>query len=55
MRTIKVEIALRPGANLFQQRKYALALEAFRKLQVTHPQDARVWYYSALASGMLSQ
>jgi tetratricopeptide (TPR) repeat protein len=49
---LKVEAALRPGATLFHQRKYAQALEEFQKLQANYPQDARVWYYCALANGM---
>ena len=51
---MKGEMALRSAALLFQQRRYGPALEEFRRLQQTHPTDARVWYYSSLASGLLS-
>ncbi len=47
-----VGVALESGATLFRGRKYPLALETFGKLQKSHPDDARVWYYSALANGL---
>lgn len=47
-----VGAALGSGATLFKERKYPLALETFGKLQKSHPDDARVWYYSALANGL---
>ncbi len=37
---------------LFRQGKYPEASHIFRKLQLTRPDDARVWYYSALAYGL---
>lgn len=43
--------AMAPASALFQQAKYADALAAFKRLQMAYPEDARVWYYSALASG----
>src|SRR4051794_34822144 len=39
------------GTELFSRGKYAEALKFFEKLQANHPDDARVWYYSALAQG----
>jgi hypothetical protein len=39
------------GMALFKQGQYPLADDLFRKLQTTNPQDARVWYFSALAHG----
>lgn len=44
--------AMEQAADLFKQAKYAEAKAAFTKLQATHPDDARVWYYSALANGL---
>ena len=42
------------GIELFQQGKYAKAREVFRRLQLDQPHDARVWYYSALANGLVT-
>ena len=42
------------GAKLLEQGKYAEALQIFENLQRTHPDDARVWYFSALANGYIS-
>ena len=42
---------LSEGARLMEQRKYADAFKVFHELQMTHPDDARVWYFSALARG----
>ncbi|MBX6314705.1 MAG: hypothetical protein IRY99_17590, partial [Isosphaeraceae bacterium] len=39
------------GIELFQDRKYSEARDIFQQLQQSHPDDARVWYYSALARG----
>ena len=43
--------AMEQAADLFEARKYAEARDAFVKLQTVYPDDARVWYYSALANG----
>ena len=42
------------GIALFKKGKYPEAEAIFRRLQATRPEDARVWYYSALASGFAS-
>jgi hypothetical protein len=39
------------GMAQFQQGKFAEARDSFRKLETSHPDDARVWYYAALANG----
>lgn len=46
--------AMGQAADLFKAKKYAEARDAFGKLQATYPNDARVWYYSALANGFAS-
>jgi len=43
--------ALARGAELFHQKKYQDALDLFDRLEQTNPDDARVWYYAALAHG----
>ncbi len=43
--------AMEQAAELYKAKKYAEAKDAFNKLQATYPNDARVWYYSALANG----
>ena len=43
--------AMAEGIALFKRGLYPQADDIFRKLQLTRPQDARVWYYSALAHG----
>lgn len=43
--------ALEAGIALFKKEKYPQAMAAFRSLQQSKSQDARVWYYSALANG----
>ncbi len=43
--------AMEQAAGLFKEKKYAEARDAFVKLQAVFPDDARVWYYSALANG----
>jgi hypothetical protein len=45
------EEALAQAAELFQKRNYKDALAIFSKLEQTNPEDARVWYYAALAHG----
>jgi len=37
---------------LFDRREYKGASEIFSKLEQTNPDDARVWYYAALAHGL---
>src|SRR5262249_4763867 len=44
-------VELGAGAILFQKRQYREALAAFTKLEKSAPNDARVWYYAALAHG----
>ncbi len=43
--------SLARGGGRYKQRKYAEARDVFQSLQKSHPNDARVWYYSALATG----
>ena len=43
---------LGPAAKLFQSKQYAAASRAFRILAEVHSDDARVWYYAALANGL---
>lgn len=47
------DTALAEAAAQFQQTRYAEALASFRKLQAAAPDDARVWYFSALANGLV--
>jgi hypothetical protein len=47
--------ALAPGATLYRQQKYKEALDAFTRLEQTNPDDARVWYYAALAHGFTTR
>jgi TolA-binding protein len=43
------------GVELFQRRQYKEATEFFNNLVKTKPDDARVWYYAALARGLATQ
>lgn len=47
--------AFEPGAALLNQHKYKEALDYFSKLEQTNPDDARVWYYAALAHGFATK
>ena len=42
---------LAPALKLFRDRQYPAASVAFRALTSSHPDDARVWYFAALANG----
>lgn len=42
------------GAALFRQGKYPAAREVFLTVGQNYPNDARLWYYAALASGLTS-
>ncbi len=42
------------GAALFGQGKYAAAREVFLNLVQSYPNDARLWYFAALANGVTS-
>ena len=42
------------GIHLLERGQYASAREVFLRLQVAQPDDARVWYFSALAEGLTS-
>jgi hypothetical protein len=42
---------LTKAGKLMQEHKYADALKVLEELQKTHQDDARVWYFSALARG----
>lgn len=43
--------AMKQAIALFKKGQYGKAEDVFRKLQLSRAQDARVWYYSALAHG----
>ena len=47
--------AMEQAADLFKQGKFAEAKDAFTKLQSASPDDARVWYFSALANGLATR
>jgi hypothetical protein len=42
---------LTPGVEQFEKKQYKEAFESFSNLAQTKPEDARVWYYAALARG----
>ena len=44
--------ALAEGMSLFKKGAYSQAQAVFHGLRQTRPQDARVWYFSALANGL---
>jgi TolA-binding protein len=46
---------LQPGIELFRQKKYDQASEAFDSLTKTKPDDARVWYFAALSRGLATR
>ena len=43
------------AVSLFQQARWAEAKDAFNQVRTVSPEDARVWYYSALSSGMATK
>lgn len=43
--------AMEQAVGLFRAKKFNEARDAFRKLQATYPDDARVTYYAALSNG----
>ncbi|HEV3163589.1 MAG TPA: potassium-transporting ATPase subunit KdpC [Isosphaeraceae bacterium] len=52
IKTAPAEPDLSPAIKLFQGKQYVQAAGAFRGLTRTYPDDARVWYYAALANGL---
>jgi hypothetical protein len=46
---------LAQGIELFKAGRYGEAREVFRTLQAMNPEDARVWYYAALANGQMTK
>jgi hypothetical protein len=46
------EATLKLAIGLFREGHYSQAYDVLRRLQRERPQDARIWYYSALANGM---
>ena len=48
------DIARDLGAALFREGKYAAAREVFLTLIQNDPNDARLWYFAALANGLTS-
>jgi chaperonin cofactor prefoldin len=49
-----IDTALEPGVSQFRGARYREAYEVFQKLEQSHPDDARVWYYAALSYGLSS-
>ncbi len=47
--------AMDQAVALFKQGKFAEARDAFTRLQAAAPDDARVWYFSALANGLATR
>jgi TolA-binding protein len=45
-------VDLGPALTAFRRGRYAEAADAFRALTRDHPDDARAWYYAALANGL---
>jgi hypothetical protein len=43
--------AMARGAELFRGGRYKDALGVFDRLEISYPDDARVWYYAALSDG----
>jgi TolA-binding protein len=50
----QVDMARDFGAALFREGKYAAAREVFLTLVQNYPNDARLWYFAALANGLTS-
>jgi hypothetical protein len=42
------------AVEAFKRKDYKAASTSFAKLAESHPDDARVWYYAALANGLLT-
>jgi hypothetical protein len=49
------DVLLQPGTELFRQKKYDQASEAFDSLTRSKPDDARVWYFAALSRGFATR
>ncbi len=50
----QVDMARDFGAALFREGRYAAAREVFLTLVQNYPNDARLWYFAALANGQTS-
>ena len=49
---LKVDrLAIAQAVDLYKNKKWSEAQDAFSKLQSIYPNDATIWYYSALANG----
>jgi len=48
---VAIEALLTPGVDQFKKKQYKEASEEFNNLTRLKPEDARVWYYAALARG----
>lgn len=46
---------LEQAAGLFKQGKYKEAFDRFSQLELTSPDDARIWYYAALSRGLTTK
>ena len=47
----EVRTQLQAGIKLFRRNRFTEALGVFNRLELTNPDDARVWYYAALSLG----
>jgi TolA-binding protein len=47
--------SLQQGIEFFRQKQYQAASEAFDSLTRSKPEDARVWYFAALARGLATR
>lgn len=47
--------SMNQGAELFRKGLYKEALGVFNKLELSNPDDARVWYFAALSHGFVTQ
>jgi len=48
---VAMQALLTPGIEQFEKKQYKEASESFHNLAQSKPDDARVWYYAALARG----
>lgn len=50
--TAEIDPTLELAIGLFEEGQYSQARRVLQRLQRTHPKDARVWYFSALATAL---
>jgi hypothetical protein len=51
-KALPTRLDLAPAVKLYREKRYAEAFGAFRTLAQIAPDDARPWYYAALARGL---